>query len=309
MSRISAARRIESFPARLGGGRGACNTLNRAAGTALTEAGRILGHPATAVAARGKSPSQMSELLRPAAQAGDVWRLGKHRLVCGDATALANVKAALDGHRPNLMVTDPPYGVAYDPEWRVRDLGNRAVAIGAIANDDRFDWRDAWALFPGDVAYVWHGALNGPAVAESLKVCGFLPRAHIVWDKGRLIISRGHYHWRHECCWYLVRKGRTASWAGDRKQTTLWLVPHRKSETGHASQKPVEIMRRPILNHTQPGERVYDPFAGSGTTIIAAEGINRICHAIELNPAHIDVAIARWEAFTGRRAVLEHRDG
>lgn len=275
----------------------------------MTEAGRIRGHPATAVAARGKSRKRMSELLRPAAQAGDVWLLGKHRLVCGDATNPADVAAALDGHRPNLMDTDPPYGVAYDPEWRVRDLGHRAGAIGPIANDDRHDWREAWALFPGDVAYVWHGALNGPAVSDSLRVCGFVPRAHIVWDKGRLIISRGHYHWRHETCWYAVRKGRTASWAGDRKQETIWLATHRRSETGHPTQKPIAIMRRPILNHTQAGDRVYDPFCGSGSTIIAAEETGRICHAIELAPAYVDVTIARWEMVTGGRATLERRDG
>lgn len=205
------------------------------------------------------------------------------------------------------MVSDPPYGVAYDPEWRIRDLGHKAAAIGPIANDDRHDWRDAWALFPGDVIYVWHGALNGPSVLDSLKVCGFIARAHIVWDKGRLIISRGHYHWRHESCWYAVRKGRTASWAGDRKQTTVWTVPHRRSETGHASQKPVEIMRRPMLNHTREGERVYDPFLGSGSTLIAAETAGRICHAIELNPAYVDVAIRRWEQATRQAAVLERR--
>lgn len=91
------------------------------------------------------------------------------------------------------MVTDPPYGVAYDPSWR-ENLGRAGRALGPIANDDRHDWREAWALFPGDVAYVWHGALNGPAVQASLTATGLLTRSHIVWDKGRLIISRGHYH-------------------------------------------------------------------------------------------------------------------
>ncbi len=123
-----------------------------------------------------------------------------------------------------------------------------------------------------------------------------------MWDKGRLIISRGHYHWRHEAAWYAVRRGRTAHWAGDRKQVTVWTVLHRRSTTGHATQKPVELMRRAILNHTRPGDRVYDPFVGSGTTIVAAEETGRICHAIELNPAYVDMAIGRWEAATGRRA-------
>lgn len=232
---------------------------------------------------------------------GSVWRLGPHVLVCGDATNPQHVALALDGQQPNLMATDPPYGVSYEPDWR-EVIGKAGRATGRVLNDDRADWREAWALFPGNVAYVWHGALNGSEVAASLAAVGFKIRSQIIWDKGRLIISRGHYHWRHEPCWYAVRKGKTATWAGDRKQMTVWLIPHRRSETGHGTQKPVEAMRRPILNHTRPGERVYDPFVGSGTTIIAAEETGRICHAIELNPDYVAMAISRWEQATGRRA-------
>ncbi len=239
------------------------------------------------------------------ARRGDVWRLGPHRLVCGDATDPADVATALAGAVPHLMVTDPPYGVSYDPGWRaVIASAHSTLATGAVANDDRADWREAWALFPGDIAYVWHGALNASAVQDSLRAAGFLTRSQIIWDKGRLIISRGHYHWRHEPCWYAVRKGRTARWAGDRKQMTVWLIPHRRSETGHGTQKPLEAMRRPILNHTVVGDRVYDPFVGSGTTIIAAEELGRICHAIELDPTYVDTAVKRWEAATGRTATL-----
>lgn len=239
------------------------------------------------------------------ARRGDVWILGPHRLVCGDATDPADVAAALNGTVPHLMVTDPPYGVSYDPAWRAEKLPKGgARALGVVANDDCADWRAAWMLFPGDVAYVWHGSLNGSVVQDSLRAAGFLARSQIIWDKGRLIISRGHYHWRHEPCWYAVRKGRTARWAGDRRQMTVWLIPHRRSETGHGTQKPLEAMRRPILNHTVPGDRVYDPFVGSGTTIMAAEDTGRICHAIELDPAYVDVAVKRWEAMTGKEAIL-----
>ena len=240
------------------------------------------------------------------ARRGDVWLLGAHRLVCGDATEPADVALALAGECPHLMVTDPPYGVSYDPNWRVA-VGKGAFALGQVINDDRADWRAAWTLFPGDVVYVWHSALHASEVEQSLRAAGFLPRSQIIWDKGRLIISRGHYHWRHEPCWYAVRKGRTAHWAGDRKQTTVWLIPHRRSETGHGTQKPLEAMRRPILNHTVPGDRVYDPFLGSGTTLIAAEELGRICHAIELDPVYVDIAVRRWEALTGRVAQLAHR--
>ena len=114
------------------------------------------------------------------------------------------------------------------------------------------------------------------------------------------MLSRGDYHWQHEPCWYAVRKGKTGHWAGDRKQTTLWQIPSRdKSETGHGTQKPVECMKRPIENNSSPGQAVYEPFCGSGTTIIAAEMTGRTCHAIELDPAYVDVAVKRWQAFTG----------
>ncbi|MCF4125034.1 DNA-methyltransferase [Methylobacterium sp. SyP6R] len=249
----------------------------------------------------------MEKSFVPATQAGDVWLLGKHRLVCGDATNAEDVACALGGARPNLMVADPPYGVNYEPQWRAEKIGG-ARAIGAVLNDDRADWTQAWALFPGDVAYVWHGALSGSIVEGGLKRAGFSIRGQIIWDKGRLIISRGHYHWRHEPCWYAVRRGRTASWAGDRCQTTVWQVVHRRSQSGHGTQKPIEIMRRPILNHTQPGEGVYDPFVGSGTTLMAAEETGRVCYAIELNPAYCDVVVKRWSEATGQRA-RRVRDG
>ena len=142
-------------------------------------------------------------------------------------------------------------------------------------------------------------------MAESLEASGFAVRAQIIWDKTRLVIGRGDYHWQHEPCWYAVRKGGSGHWSGDRKQTTVWQIPHRKSESGHGTQKPVECMKRPIENNSSPGQAVYEPFSGSGTTIIAAEMTGRCCHAVELDPAYVDVAVARWQAFTGEAARLE----
>jgi DNA modification methylase len=241
----------------------------------------------------------------PVTRLGDVWLLGRHRLACGDCTDPVVVQQVLAGVRPHLMVTDPPYGVAYDPEWRNRAGVSTTRRTGKVENDDRADWREAWALFPGDVAYVWHGALHATTVAESLTACGFDTRAQIIWAKDRLVLGRGHYHWQHEPCWYAVRG--QGHWSGDRKQTTLWQIAGRSedAETVHGTQKPVECMRRPIENNSSPGQAVYEPFSGSGTTIIAAEMTGRACHAIELSPAYVDVAIARWEAFTGQDAVRE----
>ncbi len=234
---------------------------------------------------------------------GDTWCLGDHRIVCGDSTDAATVKGLLDGAAPVLMVTDPPYGVNYDPEWRHRAGVNKSSRTGKVANDERADWAEAWRLFPGSIAYVWHGALHAATVAESLQREGFMIRAQIIWAKERLVIGRGDYHWQHEPCWYGVRtKG---NWTGDRKQTTLWTISSKNqdAETVHGTQKPVECMRRPILNNTSPGDAVYEPFLGSGTTLIAAEGVGRICFAVELSPAYVDVAVGRWQAFTGKVAI------
>jgi DNA modification methylase len=239
-------------------------------------------------------------------QPGDLWLMGGHRLLCGDSTKVDDVRRVLAGAVPLLMVTDPPYGVEYDPAWRTDPRMNKLIshpvkgAVGKVTNDHRADWQEAWAKFPGAVAYVWHGALQSSNVAKSLVTCDFELRAQIIWNKSVLVISRGHYHWKHETCWYAVRKGVTADWAGDRKQSTVWDIEHRKSESGHGTQKPVECMRRPILNHTKPGATVYDPFLGSGTTIIAAETEGRSCYGLEILPAYCDVIVRRWQAFSGK---------
>lgn len=249
----------------------------------------------------------------PVSVKGDTWLLGKHRLRCGDSTSADDVEALLSGVEPHLMVTDPPYGVNYDPNWRNeadrangKAYGDRAV--GKVQNDDRADWREAWALFPGDVAYVWHAGVFSPTVAESLVACDFEMRALIIWAKNRLVIGRGHYHHMHEPCWYAVRKSGKGHWTGDRKQTTLWQIEHAKSETGHGTQKPVEAMRRPILNNSSPGQAVYEPFCGSGTTLIACEMEGRIAYAMELDERYVDVIVRRWQEFTGLEAKLEADD-
>jgi DNA modification methylase len=243
----------------------------------------------------------------PASRAGDLWLLGRHRLLCGDATFAADVERLLAGVRPHLMVTDPPYGVEYDPSWRNDTGASRTLRTGKVLNDDRADWREAWALFPGDVAYVWHGALHAGTVAESLSASGFEIRSQIIWSKERLVLSRGHYHWQHEPCWYGVRKGGTGAWSGDRSQTTVWQIASKgqDAETIHGTQKPVECMRRPMLNNSSSGQAVYEPFSGSGTSLIAAETTGRACLAIELDPAYVDIAVTRWEQLTGETARLE----
>ena len=233
---------------------------------------------------------------------GQVWELGQHRIACGDSTSAEVVKRLLGEEKPHLMVTDPPYGVEYDASWRVEaGVAGSGAATGKVLNDDRADWTEAWALFHGDVAYVWHADKFSPVVARSLETSKFEMRALIVWAKSQHTFGRGDYHSQHEPCWYAVRKGRVGHYNGDRTQSTLWEIDKpKKSETGHSTQKPLECMERPIRNNSKPGDLVYEPFSGSGTTLIACERTGRKCRAIELNPAYVAIAIQRWADATGK---------
>jgi DNA modification methylase len=236
---------------------------------------------------------------------GDVWVLGNHRLLCGDATVPSDVTRVLNGVTPVLMATDPPYGVEYDPSWRAEAGVNKNQSkLGKVQNDSRADWREAWALFPGDVMYVWHAGKHAATVQQSIEVSGFEIRNQIIWAKDRFALSRGNYHWQHEPCWYAVRNN--AHWSGDHSQSTLWQIKAREDGGhGHGTQKPVECMRRPMLNNSNRGDVVYDPFLGSGTTVIAAENTGRICYGLEISPAYCDLICRRWQEFTGKPALLE----
>jgi DNA modification methylase len=244
---------------------------------------------------------------------GDRFVLGAHRLLCGDATSAGDVTRLLEGSTPILMTTDPPYGVSYDPAWRHRVNPSQRTAIGRVVNDDRATWTPAWQLFPGAIAYVWHAALQAPTVAADLEAAGFMIRSQIIWSKQHFALSRGDYHWGHEPAWYAVRgKGR---WRGDRRQTTVWEIANLNPfggtgaadnvVTGHGTQKPVRLFEIPILNHTVAGEALYDPFCGSGTSIVAAEKLGRACYALEIDPKYVQAAVTRWEAFTGGTAIRQ----
>lgn len=250
----------------------------------------------------------------PITKTGDLWILGEHRVLCGDSTNAEQVLRLMNGAKAQLMVTDPPYGVNYDANWRNEKMPDKndptrwkdgqGRAVGKVENDNRCDWREAWALFGGDVAYVWHSDRWSPVVADSLASCGLERRALIVWAKSHFVIGQGDYHSKHEPCWYCVRKGKSGLRTPDRTQTTLWEIKKpQKSETGHSTQKPIECMARPIQNHE--ASEIYDPFLGSGTTLIAAEQLNRKCYGLEISPAYCDVIVQRWETLTGKKAVLE----
>ena len=241
---------------------------------------------------------------------GQAWEIpsktvgGKtHRLVCGDSTSPGDVVKALAGARPLLMVTDPPYGVEYDPLWRERAGLGIQKQRSKIRNDQvNVDWRRAYELFSGDVAYVWHASVHAGTVSAGLATAGFDVRAQLVWVKQNFALSRGDYHWGHEPCWYAVRRQKKSSWNGDRAQSTVWFVDNlgaagRRQQTpldektGHGTQKPVELFARSIRNHK--ARELYEPFAGSGTAFVAAEQLNRVCFGLEIEPGYVAVTLER----------------
>ncbi|MEM6339340.1 MAG: DNA methyltransferase [Pseudomonadota bacterium] len=249
----------------------------------------------------------------PKAKLGDVYILGNHRLMCGDSTNPQHVDKLLNGANPILMVTDPPYGVNYNPEWR-EEVDKGARNTGKVLNDDRYDWSEAYSLFTGDIVYVWHSALYTHKFAENLENNGFDLVSLIIWNKQHFVLSRGDYHNKHEPLWYAVRKGQKHNWQGRRDQTTVWDIDNnnygakaKEEQTGHGTQKPLECMLRPILNNSKKGQSVYDPFGGSGTTLIACEKSDRNCYMMELSPAYVDIIINRWEKETGKEAILDEQ--
>jgi DNA modification methylase len=258
---------------------------------------------------------------QPVTQPGDLWLLGRHQLLCGDSTVASDVERALGSVRPHLMVTDPPYGVMLDPSWRdkvgvntkgVSGKGGAAYMDGGKADKDA-RWDDVWTLFPGDVCYVWCASARVVDVWQALNEAGIIPHQIVVWDKGVLTLTRTHYWYTHEFCIYGWRKSKTAHWVGKSGQASVWRIASPKHIMGgsqekneaHPAQKPVECMRRPIENNSSPGQAVYDPFVGSGTTVIAAEMTGRACHTLEISPAYCDVTVQRWQAFTGETATLD----
>ena len=259
-------------------------------------------------------------------QLGDVWLLGKHRVLCGDATSGEAVARLLNGSKPALMTTDPPYGIELDSEWRDRAGINKHGPAEAsymkrrieghtqtkISGDTIADWSAAFELVPSlQVAYVWHASRFTSEVLSGLLRIGFVHHQQIIWRKSQAALTRTHYWFNHEPAWYVRKKN--APWFGKPGQnTTVWDAASPKMIMGgsdeekydHPTQKPVELMRRPILNHLRRGEVVFDPFLGSGTTLAAAEVTERICYGLELDPKYVDMVVERWQQLSGKEATL-----
>lgn len=263
------------------------------------------------------SEEAANELLEPGkdeeaeTKLGDFYDLNEHRIICGDSTHPDVISKLLGDNVPVLMVTDPPYGVNYDPKWRCQVKGKPGTvkAAGKVQNDDQINWALAWHLFPGSVAYIWHAGKYCSDVQKSLEEAEFEIISQVIWAKQHFALSRGDYHWQHEPCWYAIRKGHQHNWQGSRKESTLWEISNLNAfgsskeedeRTAHSTQKPLECMARPIRNNTDQEEGVYDPFLGSGTTLIAAEKLGRICYGVELSPAYCDIIVKRYINFMNK---------
>jgi hypothetical protein len=284
-------------------------------------------------------PAEADAYVKP----GELYRLGDHRLLCGDATRAADAARLLAGAEPTLLATDPPYGVSLDGSWRdgvynhlgpaeapymridgppqandatAAPMARRGRTLGhrntSISGDTRVDWSEAFELVPSlHVGYVWHAGVHAGEVAVGLTRIGFVVVAQVIWDKGLFSMGRSWYHWAHEPCFVVRRSGVSVPFYGERNQATIWRVPSPKmimsgsteERFDHPTQKPVLLFETPIANHLRAGEALYDPFAGSGTSLIAAERLGRCCYAMEIDPRYVQVAIERWQGFTGREAV------
>ena len=285
----------------------------------------------------------------PISRVGDLWLCGdrrnQHRVLCGDALRSEDVGRLLGERRPILMVTDPPYGIELDSEWRdraglntapghKRTPASKAAAKAnpqypaepsylkhrteghtetTISGDTRADWSEAFELVPSlQIAYVWHASKFTREVLDGLLRIGFVHHQQIIWDKQRTVLTRTLYWFQHEPCWFVRKKN--APWYGKAgENSTIWASPSPRFIMGgsdeekcdHPTQKPVELMRRPILNHTKRGELVYEAFLGSGTTLAAAELTERVCLGLELDPKYVDVAVQRWQTLAGKQATLD----
>lgn len=238
-------------------------------------------------------------------QPGDVWQLGKHRLMCGDSTSVEDVRTLMDDDNADMWLTDPPYNMAYE--------GKTADKL-RIKNDNMSD--DAFyqllarsykaadaVLKPGGAFYIWHAGLEGYNFHKAAIDAGWKVRQCLIWEKNAIALGRQDYQWKHEPCLYGWKDGALHHWYSDRKQTTILNFDKPCKNAEHPTMKPVALFAYLIENSSQPGDVVLDSFGGSGTTLIACEQLGRRCNMMELDPRYCSVIIARYEQLTGEKAI------
>jgi site-specific DNA-methyltransferase (adenine-specific) len=243
----------------------------------------------------------------PITKPGDVWLLGKHRLMCGDSTSIEALEALTQGQLVDMWLTDPPYNVAYEGGTKEKlTIKNDSMGDQQFRQFLRDCYVAADAVMkPGAVFYIWHADSEGYNFRGAAKDAGWHVRQCLIWKKSSLVMGRQDYHWKHEPCLYGWKEGAGHLWAADRKQTTIleFDKPSRNGE--HPTMKPVALFEYQMLNNTKGGDLVLDSFGGSGTTMIAAEKNGRVARLMELDPKYCDVIVKRWQDFTGKNATLE----
>ena len=259
----------------------------------------------------------------PVSRPGDLWLLGDHRLLCGDSTSQDNVERLMEGKRAALMATDPPYLVDYSGGEHPATVANRGGASKDKHWDAYIDHEHSVAFYadflraaielalaPNVAVYQWYATARVEVILAAWREVGLLAHQQLIWHKSRPVLTRSDYMWDYEPFLYGWREGKRPSRRPPANSRAVWEVDQREGiEEGagslHPTMKPVELIRRCIDYHTESGGLIYEPFSGSGTALIAATMTQRRCSAIELSPAFVDVAVLRWQAFTGKQATLE----
>ena len=246
----------------------------------------------------------------PKAKLGDIYQLGKHRLMCGDSTSIDDVEKLMNGNKADMFLTDPPYNVDYEGKTKDKlkiendKMDNdsfRQFLIDAFSNANML-------MKAGAVFYIWHADSEGYNFRGACYDVGWKVRQCLVWNKNSMVMGRQDYHWKHEPCLYGWKDGASHLWTSDRKQTTVISFDKPTKNDLHPTMKPVPLFDYQIKNNTNSGDIVLDLFGGSGTTIMACEQNKRVAYAMELDPKYVDVIINRWEQFTGKKAVLLNGD-
>lgn len=237
---------------------------------------------------------------------GQIYQLGRHRLMCGDSTEAEHVAQLMNGAQADLLLTDPPYNVDYKGKTKKKlTIENDAQAddvfytflVKAFANAQAH-------IKPGAVFYIWHADSNGYLFRAAVQEVGLVVRQCLIWVKNSMVMGRQDYQWKHEPCLYGWKEGAGHLWASDRKQTTVLEFDRPTRSKEHPTMKPIPLFDYQMKNNTKGGDIVADLFGGSGTSIIAAEQNGRICYMMEFDPRYVDVIIDRWEKFTGQTALL-----
>lgn len=248
----------------------------------------------------GKIPEE------PTAKLGDIWQLGRHRLMCGDSTNITDVERLMNGELADMLLTDPPYNVAY--EGKTKD---KLTIQNDSMEDETFRQflKDAFlsadmVMKPGAVFYIWHADSEGYNFRGACADCGWTVRQCLIWNKNSMVMGRQDYQWKHEPCLYGWKEGAGHLWASDRKQTTVIDFQRPSKADIHPTMKPIGLFDYQIKNNTKGGDVVLDLFNGSGTTIMACEQNGRKARCMELDPRYVDACVNRWEQFTGEKAVL-----